>query len=425
MQHREELHELLSHAGLAVPDGVVREALDDAWWRRLADDRLPARLEEAAIAAGRETEAERAEVWAAVPGLPARPLHWAQGIGSNSAAPDDLLIQLMDVYEGSLHGCDRTAVLDAAVAHPDPRVRSRPADTFRPKLTSDQWARLIRAETSPNRRVLWAEHACAWGAEPPGDLYDDLLADQSRAEAADLPAHHIPGLAADVDPRVRIVACTWWEDIAALPKRLLADTDDAVHTAALIARHTGIPMPARSLPRCPRPGTRSNRAVWSSSWRRSWSRTRTRRYSGRWPLTRAWARTASPDWQRTRWMRFAQRWRCAPISPRSNAPRCATTSTRNWDRTPCPGSRTCTATPSRCAGWPPRHIRSSAIAWPVPGISLRMSWSVWRGTRTGWSACFSPNRATAYRPTCCWRSGAGGTAASAIPTAPAVTTTSP
>ncbi|MFC9623295.1 hypothetical protein ACFTXM_25950 [Streptomyces sp. NPDC056930] len=93
--------------------------------RVTALDRLPERLEEAAAAAGRETEVERAEVWAAVPGQPTWPLHWEEGIGSNPAAPDELLIRLLDVEVGFLHGCDRPAVLDAAVAHPDPRVRSR------------------------------------------------------------------------------------------------------------------------------------------------------------------------------------------------------------------------------------------------------------------------------------------------------------
>jgi len=170
--------------------------------RVTALDRLPERLEEAAAAAGRETEAERAEVWVAVPGQPAWPLHWREGIGSNPAAPDELLIRLLDVGDGLLHGCDRPAVLDAAVAHPDPRVRSRAADTFRPKLTSGQWVRLVRAEPSPSRRVLWAEQACAWGVELPADLYDDLLVGPSRAQAAELPglpAHHLPGLAADAD----------------------------------------------------------------------------------------------------------------------------------------------------------------------------------------------------------------------------------
>ncbi|MCX4598145.1 hypothetical protein OG819_54280 [Streptomyces sp. NBC_01549] len=346
MQHREELHELLPRVGLTVvedmrpgslfppeagwriargiaaPDGAVREALDAAWWRRLADadgeflvavlghriggndswwtrvryagggvpgltgdpgfvalsldgqvllaevpgadgsrvtalDRLPERLEEAAAAAGRETEVERAEVWAAVPGRPAWPLHWAEGIGSNPAAPDELLIRLLDVEVGFLHGCDRPAVLDAAVAHPDPRVRSRPADTFRPKLTSDQWVRLVRAEPSPSRRVLWAEHACAGGVELPGDTYDDLLAGPSRAQAAELPglpAHHLPSLAADADPRVRATACARWEDLAAaLRERLLADTDDAVRTAALLAHHTSVPMPREVFAALPAP----------------------------------------------------------------------------------------------------------------------------------------------------------------------------
>ncbi|WP_330285538.1 hypothetical protein [Streptomyces sp. NBC_00576] len=215
--------------------------------RVTALDRLPERLEEAAAAAGRETEVERAEVWAAVPGRHAWPLHWAVGIGSNPAAPDELLIRLLDVEAGFLHDCDRPAVLDAAVAHPDPQVRSSPADTFRPKLTSDQWVRLVRAEPSPSRRVLWAERACIWGAELPEDLYDDFLAGPSRALAAELPglpARHLPSFATDADPRVRTASCGRWEDLAApLRARLLADTDNAVRTAALLAHHTGVPMP--------------------------------------------------------------------------------------------------------------------------------------------------------------------------------------
>nr|WP_203691085.1 hypothetical protein [Streptomyces sp. SID12488] len=209
--------------------------------------RLPEWLEEAAAAAGRETEVERAEVWAAVPRRPAWPLHWAAGIGANPAAPDELLIRLLDVEEGFLHDCDRPAVLDAAVAHPDPGVRLRPADTFRPKLTSDQWLRMVRAEPSASQRVFWAERARAWGVELPGDLYDDLLAGPARAQAAELPglpAHHLPGLAADADPRVRVAACARWEDLSApLRARLLADTDDAVRTAALLAHHHDVPMP--------------------------------------------------------------------------------------------------------------------------------------------------------------------------------------
>ncbi|MFF7777515.1 hypothetical protein ACFZCG_24240 [Streptomyces tanashiensis] len=308
--------------GIAAPDGAVREALDAAWWRRLADadgeflvavlghriggndswwtrvrysgggvpgltgdpgfvalsldgrvllaevpgedgprvvalDRLPARLEEAAEAAGRETAAERAEVWAAVPGRPAWPFHWADWIGSNPAAPDELLIRLLDVEVGFLHGCDRPAVLDAALAHPDPQVRARPADTFRPKLASDQWVRLVRAEPSPSRRVTWAERACVWGVSLPGDLYDDLLAGPSRAQAArlpGLPAHHLPHLAADADPRVRATACARWDDLAApLRARLLADTDDAVRTAALLAHHSGVPMPREVFDSLPQP----------------------------------------------------------------------------------------------------------------------------------------------------------------------------
>ncbi|MFE1949292.1 hypothetical protein ACFW9D_02350 [Streptomyces sp. NPDC059524] len=226
--------------------------------RATALDRLPERLEEAAEAAGRETEAQRAETWQAVPGRPAWPLHWADGIGSNPSAPDALLIRLLDVEVGFLHGCDRPAVLDAALAHPDPEVRARPADTFRPRLTPAQWLRLIRAEPSPNRQVLWARHAAARGIEIPEDLYDALLAGPSRAQAATLPglpAHHLPGLATDDDPRVRAAACARWTDLAApLRTRLLTDADDTVRTAALLAHHThDAPMPHEVFAALPEP----------------------------------------------------------------------------------------------------------------------------------------------------------------------------
>ncbi|MGV9229723.1 hypothetical protein [Streptomyces nigra] len=307
--------------GIAAPDGATVEELDATWWRRLtgadgeflvalgghriggndawwtrvratdviprltggpgflalsldgrtllaevpgadgtrvtALDRLPERLAAAAEAAGSEMDAERDEVWAAVPGTPAHPAHWAEGIGRNPAAPDELLIELLDVADGFLHSCDRPAVLDAALAHPDPRVRSSTADTFRPKLTPEQWVRLILAEPSPGRRVLWAEHACARGVEIPEDLYDDLLAGPSRAQAAELPGiptHQLPGLAADADPGVRAAACARWDDLPALPReRLLADADDTVRAAALLAHHIAVPMPREVLTLLPEP----------------------------------------------------------------------------------------------------------------------------------------------------------------------------
>ncbi|WP_254402339.1 hypothetical protein [Streptomyces sp. AC555_RSS877] len=235
MQHREGLHELLSGAGLAVvedmrpgslfppeagwriargiaaPDGAVREALDAAWWHRLADgeflvavlghriggndscwtrvrfagggvpgltgdpgfvalsldgqvllgevpgadgsrvtalDRLPERLAEAAAAAGCETEVERAEVWAAVPGRPAWPLHWAEGIGSNPAAPDELLIRLLDVEVRFLNGCDRE--VRGGAGSPHQAATSAPARP--PMLThADQRARCGVHKQRPQR----------------------------------------------------------------------------------------------------------------------------------------------------------------------------------------------------------------------------------------------------------------------------------
>ncbi|KAB2970982.1 hypothetical protein F8R89_02255 [Streptomyces sp. SS1-1] len=255
------LHGLSGGAGFVALslDGQVllAETPEAGGIRITALDRLPERLEEAAETAGSETEAERDEVWAAVPGTPARPAHWAEGIGLNAAAPDALLIELLDVAPDFLHSCDRPAVLDAALAHPDPEVRSRTADTFRPKLTPEQWLRLIRAEPSPSRRVLWATHACARGVHLPEDLYDDLLTGPARAKAAGLPgvpARHLPALAADAEPGVRAAVCGRWDDLAAPAReRLLTDPDDTVRAAALLAHHLTVPMPSETLTALPEP----------------------------------------------------------------------------------------------------------------------------------------------------------------------------
>ncbi|MFE2815469.1 hypothetical protein ACFXGG_34270 [Streptomyces nigra] len=105
--------------------------------------------------------------------------------------------------------------------------------------------------------MVWAEHVCARGVEPPEDLYGDLLAGPSRAQAAELPglpAHHLPGLAADADPGVRVAACARWDDLPALPgERLLVDADDTVRAAALLAHHIAVPIPREVLTLLPAP----------------------------------------------------------------------------------------------------------------------------------------------------------------------------
>ncbi|GHA18504.1 hypothetical protein GCM10010329_47080 [Streptomyces spiroverticillatus] len=249
---------------LSSDGGVLLAEVPGADGPRLtALDRLPERLAEAAVAAGCETEDERAQVWAAVPmqpgwpGQPGLPLHWAEWIGSNPAAPDDLLIRLLDVHTSFLHGCDRPAVLEAAVSHPDPQVRSRLADTFRPKITADQWIRLIRAEPSSSRRVLVAEQACAWDVALPPDVYENLLAGACRAEAAQLPglpAEFLPALATDTRPGVRAAVCARWADLELpLRARLLADADDTVRTTALLAHHVDAAMPREVFDALPQP----------------------------------------------------------------------------------------------------------------------------------------------------------------------------
>ncbi|WP_420075673.1 hypothetical protein ACOAKG_00005 [Streptomyces sp. JL3001] len=241
------------------PDGqVLLAAVPGTGGTRVtALDRLPERLEEAAAAAEYETEDERAEVWAAVPGRPAWPLHWTEGLGFNPAATDELLIRLLDVDEGFLHGCDRPAVLDAAMAHPDPQVRSRLADTFRPKLTSDQWTHLIRAEPSRERSVLRAERACARAPRSPRTCTTTSSPAPPARRPPTSPASPrgtSPASRATPIPGCGAAACARWEDLAApLRERLLADGDNTVRTPALLAHHTGAPMPREVFAALPEP----------------------------------------------------------------------------------------------------------------------------------------------------------------------------
>ncbi|GLW72495.1 hypothetical protein Kpho02_47940 [Kitasatospora phosalacinea] len=86
-------------------------------------------------------------------------LTWLSGLGSNRAAPVEVLLALLDLDETDcLYRPDLpAAVLDAAATHPELRVRRRAAETAR--LSPEQWEHLVAATPEPELRRRFAELA--------------------------------------------------------------------------------------------------------------------------------------------------------------------------------------------------------------------------------------------------------------------------
>jgi len=175
---------------------------------------------------------------------------WAEGLGFNRAAPDDVLCRLLGVAKGFLWRTLPTAVVDAAVAHPDWPVRGQLAES-QPDMTAEQWSRLLLGEPAPNRRYVLAMLAADRRAPLTDAAYERLAADSSarvRAEVTRLPGLPVPLLTAlvnDLDPGVRAAACSvvWPQLDAAGRQRLLADPEHKVRVAALLRHHEKHSMP--------------------------------------------------------------------------------------------------------------------------------------------------------------------------------------
>lgn len=181
---------------------------------------------------------------------PTEPVEGWDHLGFNRAAPEDLLIRLLDVEPGFLWREDLPpAVLDAAVVHPDGRIRGRIVEA-RHELTAEQWLRLLRAEPSGARRALFLEWQAHAGVLLAAAGYEALAADASplvRAEAArlpGLPAHLLHALAADPVPAVRAAACepAWPHLAPPVREGLLTDPGEHVRTAALLRHHQDHPL---------------------------------------------------------------------------------------------------------------------------------------------------------------------------------------
>ncbi|MEU2390521.1 PE-PGRS family protein [Streptomyces sp. NPDC007369] len=179
---------------------------------------------------------------------------WCAGLSRNRAAPDGLLVRLLDRYPALLWRQELPrAVVDAAVAHPDRQVRARAAEArMHGGLTPGQRSRLLLGEPSGPRRQLLVEAAAAGRAELTADACEALAADRSdavRTEAARLPGLPVrlrTALAADPAPAVRAAVCraAWAELDPGSRARLAADPDPRVRRAVVVARHEEVPLTA-------------------------------------------------------------------------------------------------------------------------------------------------------------------------------------
>ncbi|MDN3021734.1 PE-PGRS family protein [Streptomyces sp. S.PB5] len=239
------------------PDGdaLVGATSGERDVRLVAVDRVKARQEEAAQAAGRETAQERAAAWETLfsgPG-PAKALleSWADGLSLNPATPAELRPLLASAYGSSyaIYGRLPTESVDALLDDPEWKTRLRAVE--HQKLTPGQWARVIAGEESERHRWILTMVAADHRVELTEDTCRRLAADPSarvRSEAARLTALPVDlalTLTADPDGSVRATACqTAWPRLDACARELLlADPHGVVRARARLLHHQEHPMP--------------------------------------------------------------------------------------------------------------------------------------------------------------------------------------
>ncbi|WP_406134289.1 PE-PGRS family protein [Streptomyces zaomyceticus] len=224
----------------------------DVWL--VTRDRVTERLEEAARAAALESAEQRATAWESLFGRMRTSGRlrdmWAEGLARNPSTPDELRTGLLG-FSRSLLWCPLPeAIVEAAMAHPEPKLRHLLAEV-QPNITPGQWARLILDEQDDRKRSNLTWIAADRRAEFPAGAYERLAADPSapvRAEVARLVGLPVPllvALTADDDAAVRAAACRRaWPHLDA-PARggLLDDPDRRVRVEALLRYHQDHPMP--------------------------------------------------------------------------------------------------------------------------------------------------------------------------------------
>ncbi|MFE1176719.1 PE-PGRS family protein [Streptomyces sp. NPDC058773] len=224
---------------------------DEVWLTAI--DHVRQRQETAAQAAARETPQERAAAWASLlqGPEPSERLReaWAHGLALNPRTPDELCARLLGRSHFLLWRRLPTAVIEAAMIHPDWKVRQLLAEA-QPNITPEQWTRLILNEEGSGRRWMLTMIAADRRAELTDAAYQQLAADASprvRAETAHLsglPVAVLTALAADAEPSVRTEAChRAWPHLGTQARRnLLDDPCGKVRTEALLRHHQEHPM---------------------------------------------------------------------------------------------------------------------------------------------------------------------------------------
>jgi hypothetical protein len=174
---------------------------------------------------------------------------WLLGLGFNKGAPDELVIGLFDAPGTSWHKLSflsspnaRAAVVDAAVGHPDRKIRLVAAESG--NLSADQWDRLIATFTDTPTLGLLAElredfslaqsspHIGVGIARPPSP---DAVPPRTPADIAEWAA-----AVADIDSSAHVNAL-WW--VAALfpdpdaMRQLAASPKLLVRRSVARARH--------------------------------------------------------------------------------------------------------------------------------------------------------------------------------------------
>ncbi|MFD9367342.1 PE-PGRS family protein [Streptomyces sp. NPDC060020] len=176
-----------------------------------------------------------------------------EALAWNRAAPDRILVRLLDTTPGHLlwRRDLPEAVLDAAVDHPEWTVRARLAETrVQWGMSAERWSRLLLAEEAGRRRYALLTAAVAAGARLTDAAYEVLARDPSGAvreallELPAVPSALAVALTADPVPAVRSAACrAAWPHLGPEARAGLgADPVERVRLAAVVARHEEEPI---------------------------------------------------------------------------------------------------------------------------------------------------------------------------------------
>ncbi|WP_129305055.1 PE-PGRS family protein [Streptomyces sp. L2] len=240
----------LSTDGNTVLGATTEE--DEIWL--IVVDHLRARQKAAARAAAQEGPPERAAAWASLSRGPAPSKRlgqlWADGLALNPALPDALRARLLGRSSLLLWRRLPTEVLEAAIVHPEWKVRQLLAEA-KPDLTPEQWDRLILGEQDDRRRWVLTWLAADGRAELTDTAYGRLAADpaprvrEETVRLTGLPVRLLTALARDADPSVRASACrrAWRHLEPPVRSALLNDPSREVRVEALLAHHEDEPMP--------------------------------------------------------------------------------------------------------------------------------------------------------------------------------------